>query len=325
MTLFGRIAHAIPVLFLLLPLAATAEETIGWHGLAHEDGATLFYGIAQSDHVELAFFCQAGSTALSFVYAFAPIEAVDGVAVQVLLQSGDIEVPINTTGMAMEMDELFLLEGTATLDARLIDLLTSRGTLLVFVEDGAAEYPLDGAREAAAALIETCATASTDAAEVEICALEAWLVDDGGAGVIRDGPSDDAAALADMPGLYPGYDGPTYPTVSITGSRDGWFRIDSVLTNLYAPEGDVITAFAGEGWVPGRALGLEVESPVLYAAPAFDAAVTADLAYGSDSSLIVDRLYACSGYWVEVGGMAAGTRVRGWTQDTCESQITTCP
>jgi len=26
-----------------------------------------------------------------------------------------------------------------------------------------------------------------------------------------------------------------------------------------------------------------------------------------------------------VGGMAAGTRVRGWTQDTCESQITTCP
>lgn len=326
MTLFARIARAGTALLLLLPLAAAAaQEDLGWHGLAHEDSAMLFYGIAQSDQVELGFSCQARSNLVSFVYAFAPIEAVDGVAVQVLLQAGDIEVPIHTTGVRLEMDELFLLEGETALDARLIDLLSSRGTLLVFVEDGAAEYPLDGAREAAAALIETCATAVTGAAEVQTCALEAWLMDGGDAGVIRDGPSEDAAALADMPELYPGYDGMAYPTVSLTGSRDGWFRVDSVLTNLYSPEGDVITAFAGEGWVPGEALALSVESTVLHAAPAFNAAVTADLDYGTDDTLIVDRLYACSGRWVEVGGIAAGKRVRGWTQDTCESQITTCP
>lgn len=54
------------------------------------------------------------------------------------------------------MDDLFILEGSATLDSRLTDLITSRGTLLAFVEDGAEEFPVDGAREAAATLLETC-------------------------------------------------------------------------------------------------------------------------------------------------------------------------
>src|SRR5690606_15397973 len=135
---------------------AQAEENLGWHGQRGEDGASLFYGIPQTDHAPLSFSCAAGSDELTFAFAFAPINAVDGVKVEVLLEAGAISVPIATTGAWIEMDDSFILEGKTVLDARLTDLITSRGMLSVFVEDGSEEYPLDGAREAAAALLETC-------------------------------------------------------------------------------------------------------------------------------------------------------------------------
>lgn len=311
---------ALLVAGLLVPFTM-AEENLGWHGGAHEGGATLFYGIPQSDHTEISFSCQAGSDAATFVFAFAPIMAVDGVEVDVILEAGDIAVPIHTTGMLMEMDDQFLLEGQVAVDMRLIDLLTSRGILSVFVEDGAAEYPLDGAREAATALIEACGPDAATAA-VESCAFHAWVESDGrGALAIREGAAGDATAISDIPGPYPGYDGLAYPTARVTGHKAGWFRIDEIVTNLYA-EGEAVVAFAGEGWVPGKALALYVESPVLFESPSYDAAVTAD--FGGDT-MVVDRLYACQGHWVEVGGTSAGSRVRGWSSDTCESQITTCP
>lgn len=309
---------------LMLSAGAMAQYDPGWHGNAYDDMATLFYGVPQSDHVEIALSCQAGSKAANFVFAFAPIEAVDGVQVQVTLEAGDISLPIQTTGALMQMDDLFLLEGEVAVDARLIDLLGSPGMLSVFVEDGAAEYPLEGALDAAAALIQACGQDGETAA-IESCDFEAWIEAEGPAAqVIRDGPSANAAASAGMPQPYKGYDGMAYPTASITGSRDGWFRIEEVVTNLYA-EADPVTVFSGEGWVPGKALGLYVESPALLDRPADDAAIAVDFSDGSENFLTVDRLYACSGRWAEVGGSYAGERVRGWSNDLCESQITTCP
>ena len=317
-------ARALLVAALALPSGVMAQDNPGWYSDAYDGVATLYYGIPQSDHAQIVFSCQAGSDTATFVFAFAPIEAVDGVEVEVFLEAGDISVPIHTTGMLMEMDDQFLLEGQVSVDARLVDLLTSRGMLSVFVEDGAEEYPLDGAREAAAALIEACGPGATmaETAVPESCAFDAWKQGGGSNTLaIRNGPASDAATIADMPGPYPGYDGTAYPTVRITGARDGWFRIEEVVTNLYS-EQDAVVAFAGEGWVPGKALGLYVESPVLRENPADDAMVAVDF---GDDSMAVDRLYACKGTWVEVGGTYAGTRVRGWSQDTCESQITTCP
>jgi hypothetical protein len=309
---------------LLLSAGAMAQDNPDWHGNEYDGMATLFYGVPQSDHVEIALSCQAGSDAANFVFAFAPIEAVDGVQVQVTLEAGDISLPIQTTGVMMQMDDLFLLEGEVPVDARLIDLLGSTGMLSVFVEDGAAEYPLEGALDAAAALIQACGQDAVTAA-VQSCDLDAWVESDGpNPLVIRDGPSGSAAAIADMPKPYPGYDGMAYPTASITGHKDGWFRISQIVTNLYA-EAEPVTAFSGEGWVPGKALALYVESPVLLQQPAGDAAVAADFNDGSENFLIVDRLYACSGRWAEVGGTYGGERVRGWSNDICESQITTCP
>lgn len=144
------------VLAALLGGAAGAQENVAWVGEAGEDEASLFYGIPQSGYAPIVFYCTPEAEELVFVYEFAPIDAREGVAVEVTLQAGDIVVPIQTVGHQLDMDDLFILVGHTPLDARLIDLVTSRGTLIVFVEDGAEEYPLDGAREAAGPLIETC-------------------------------------------------------------------------------------------------------------------------------------------------------------------------
>ncbi|WP_196259014.1 hypothetical protein [Pelagibacterium limicola] len=134
-----------------------AQEDLQWIGHSDEYGASLVYGVPETGFAPLAFYCERGNSEVIFSYEFEPIDARDGVEVIVLLQAGDLEVPIETTGLRLEMDDLFILEGMSVLDERLADLLTSRGTLYVFVEDGTAEYPLDWAREAAEGMLSTCA------------------------------------------------------------------------------------------------------------------------------------------------------------------------
>ncbi len=188
------------------PMAAHAEVNLGWHGEKGEHGASLFYGIPQTDHAPLSFSCARGSDELTFAFAFAPINAVDGVKVEVVLEAGDISVPIATTGARIEMDDSFILEGRTVLDARLTDLINSRGTLSVFVEDGSEEYPLDGAREAAVALIETCTgkAASVPASETTQCELAVWVMKGAPADLaVRAGPGPTMRRSPPCPGPTP--------------------------------------------------------------------------------------------------------------------------
>lgn len=139
-----------------LGFAAHAEEDIHWFGYADKYGAALIYGLPETSFAPIAFYCDAESGELTVSFEFEPIDATDGVEVTVLLRAADIEVPIQTTGQRLDMDDLFILEGRTVLDDRLIGLINSQGTLQMTIEDGAEEYPLDGAREAASGLIETC-------------------------------------------------------------------------------------------------------------------------------------------------------------------------
>lgn len=198
-----NVALQLAALVCLTPMMAQAEENLGWHGQKDEHGASLFYGIPQTDHAPLSFSCAQGSDELTFAFAFAPINAVDGVKVEVLLEAGDISVPVATTGARIEMDDSFILEGRTVLDARLVDLLTSRGTLSVFVEDGSEEYPLDGAREAAAALVETCTGKAASAAPSEItqCDLAAWVMQGAPPDLpVRSGPGPDYSTVGHSAG-----------------------------------------------------------------------------------------------------------------------------
>lgn len=327
----SNVALRLAALSCCLPAMAMAEENLGWHSGKAERGASLFYGIPQTDHAPLSFSCPQGGDELFFALAFEPVGAADGADVEVLLQAGDIEVPIATTGTRMEMDDSFVLEGRTVLDARLADLITSRGTLHVFVEDGSEEFPLDGAREAAAALIETCTgkAASARSPEIAQCDLAAWVVKGAPADLpVRSGPGPDYPTVATIPRPYTDGEAIYFPEVTITGSRDGWFRISEVITDLYGgwPTDPVVT-FSGEGWLPGNMLRVWLESPYLLSRPSDDAPVAFTVTTASSSSdyFQIDTFHACEGSWIEVEGRRDDERPRGWIRDICASQVTTCP
>jgi hypothetical protein len=333
----GVTALGAAALACLLATGATAEENLGWHGDANADGASLFYGIPQSDHAPVSFSCTPDGNGLTFVFVFIPNDPIDSAEVEVLLQAGDIEVPIRTTGMYTGdvRSRLFILEGKTVLDDRLTDLITSEGTLSVFVEKEKEEYPLDGAREAAAPLLKTCAGQALDtrAANPTICRMRAWSTDTDPDGQnVRAGPGTQYAVIGRLP---PPQDigGESFATeVSIIGSQDGWFRIDAATINNYIVDDGPNTVFEGEGWVSGGLLGLSVEGSYLFREPSRHAALTLDLRENPELRQgrdylgpRLERLHACMGEWAEVEVMDLGKRVRGWTDDICSSQVTTCP
>lgn len=182
---------------------------------------------------------------------------------------------------------------------------------------------------AAAALISGGAAAADGVDPDRICSNRAFLT--GEAPEDRDvhaEPNADSEVLAQLPAPYT-VGGESFATeVSITGSKDGWFRIDVAETDSYIVEPGPTRVFKGEGWMPGHALGLWVEAPRLMAGPSHKTAAVFDF-YGEDPGgtdfFVLDRLVACQGYWMEVAGRFAGRTVHGWTDDVCSSQVTTCP
>lgn len=339
MRLFGQANTALraAVLVCLLPAGAMAEENLGWHGDANPQGAALFYGIPQSDHASISFSCTPDGNGLTFVFTFIPSDSTDSAAVEVLLRAGDITVPIQTTGMHTDdiRSRLFVLEGKTVLDGRLTDLITSGGTLTIFVENRAREYPLEGAREAAAPLLKTCAgqTLETGTRQTTICRMRAWSTDtDPNGQNVRTGPGMEHAVIGRLPPPQE-IGGVSFATeVSIVGSQDGWFRIDAATINNYIVDDGPDPVFEGDGWVSGRLLGLSVEGGYLFTAPTRHAPLALNLAenrklrQGPDyPGLRLERLHACMGDWAEVEVTDLGKRVRGWTNDICSSQVTTCP
>ena len=167
-------------------------------------------------------------------------------------------------------------------------------------------------------------------AGVTSCDIAAWSTDRDPAGLnIRAAPGTDAPVIGNLPPPVTA-EGYTFATeVVITGARDGWFRISrgDVIDYIHAERDAVV--FEGEGWVSGRYLGLLLNHHRLYDAPSTEAGVVAELVshergFGPDS-FIVDRLYDCEGWWVEVEAGYGDMRYRGWTTGTCSNQVTTCP
>ena len=150
-----RIAAA-GIVFSTFVIAAKASDEPRWFGSKDEQGASLIYGIPQSGYGPLSFSCTRKGEPLRFSLEHEPVKAKIGVRVTVILAASGIEIGIPTVGQRLEMDDLFVLNGRVRLDDKLKRLLTSGKTLEVRVEDGAAEYPLAGAPEAARALFQHC-------------------------------------------------------------------------------------------------------------------------------------------------------------------------
>lgn len=154
-----KLAAAALALFSLaqfsVPRSVHAEK-VTWFGSRSEDGASLIYGTPESGYGKIVFSCEAGHDELSFTYEHEPVNAADGTRIDALLAAGGMEVAIPTTGTRLEIDDVFLLEGQTKLDATLRKLLTAGGNLIITVEDGAEEFSLEGAAEAAKPLLQVC-------------------------------------------------------------------------------------------------------------------------------------------------------------------------
>lgn len=183
------------------------------------------------------------------------------------------------------------------------------------------------------ALAGTCveSAGAAGSGDVSVCQIGAWSTDDNPNGLnIRVAPGTDSPVIGNVPPPRELDGDPFASEVWITGSQDGWFRIESAyFIDYYQSEKDEVF-FEGEGWVSGRYLGLSIEGTHLYSEPSRDAPVVVDFydrpeAERGADYFGLDRLHGCQGLWVEVEGTYFGTRVRGWTNDTCMSQVTTCP
>ncbi|QDZ10050.1 SH3 domain-containing protein [Devosia ginsengisoli] len=161
----------------------------------------------------------------------------------------------------------------------------------------------------------------TAASEIAACTISAWSNDTDPNGLnIRAGAGSDTAIIGQIP---------VGGEVSITGAKDGWFRIDQAVLIDYESD-ETTDVFAGEGWVSGRMLGLVLHDD-LHAAPSDDSPVVARLFHedaegniGGADSFGVSRILTCQGDWVQVEGTFFDTPLTGWATRTCSNQVTTC-
>lgn len=135
---------------------ASAEEKLDWHGWSGEGSASLVYGMAESDYVLVSLSCEQAGSPIRLVYPYEPKQPKDGGTYDLTLKAGKETVSLKTTGIRLEMDDLFILEGELPKGTNLVGILTGGKTLTVEVDTVVTELPLEGAATAGSALFEIC-------------------------------------------------------------------------------------------------------------------------------------------------------------------------
>ena len=167
-----------------------------------------------------------------------------------------------------------------------------------------------------------------DANGVVACKFDAFSTDKDPRGLnVRAGPGTTYRVIATLP--PPKDDFAT--EFSVTGAKDGWFRIDQATVPDYIDDNDK-SAFKGVGWVSGRYVGFSLETWRLNSISWTTSPVVVDFTKkggpngedGGSDNFKLERVYDCRGFWVEVGGTYFGKHVRGWAWGICASQVTTC-
>ncbi len=120
-------------------------------------------------------------------------------------------------------------------------------------------------------------SADADAVGIATCSLTAVSSDTDPNGLnIRAGPGAKYAVIGRIPPPRTIGGDEFAGEVSITGSKDGWFRVKHAVMPDYIFDNDK-DVFDGEGWVSGRYLYSSVEEQYLYSGPSTSKPVVADL------------------------------------------------
>jgi hypothetical protein len=175
-------------------------------------------------------------------------------------------------------------------------------------------------------------TASDGALE---CRFQGWSNDPDEKGQpVRSGPSAGAPVIGRLPPpVTIGLDRLSV-TVTVTGYREGWFRVAEAgysdeVQGVRVPRNPVLAA---TGWVPASGVKSLLAARQLKAQPSQDSATLAMLAgfrrdsvggqvgFGPDG-VAVRRLVSCRSEWVEVETEFG----IGWVDKVCARQLSACP
>ncbi len=146
-------------MILFAPQRALAQE-LQWIGSESEDGASLSYAVPESDAGLIDFTCDRGTGIVTVTLEYEPTNAEEGVEVPVTLSAlgGDPgqEIVIAGTGQRLDLDDKFIIQGTADLGEGLRSLLIDTDTMAITIEDGSEEIAMESARESAQKFIAIC-------------------------------------------------------------------------------------------------------------------------------------------------------------------------
>lgn len=164
----------------------------------------------------------------------------------------------------------------------------------------------------------------------QICDFYAFTADTDPAGTnVRSGPGTNFPVLRVLPQSYGSaeFDGKFAPEFHVIGFSNGWYQIEDVSVGLYGDD-EQETVFEGPGWISSRLASFYVEDLALADAPARDAVRSVDISSNDwqFSGPTLQAVHGCQGDFIEVTvANAAGDTARGWTNNICASQVTTCP
>ncbi len=167
------------------------------------------------------------------------------------------------------------------------------------------------------------------------CRVEAWAADRDPAGLnVREAPSRDARVLGTLPPMVnPDGERDYGIEFRVTGSKDGWLRIDGARDDPgRSGQASPRPTYAGTGWIAGNLVRFTVQSAHGYEKP--DSASTRLVDLGEHwltDRGEVTRMIACEGDWALVefmlrgdGKAAHGAPQRAWFRGICANQETTC-
>jgi len=167
------------------------------------------------------------------------------------------------------------------------------------------------------------------------CRFEGWSNDlDEKGQPVRAAPEPGATVVGRLPPPVSAGLDELSVTVTVTGYRDGWFRVSETgysdeVQGVRVPRNRVVTA---TGWVPAGGVKALIAAREPKAQPAREAPTVAALSgfriepgggrvgYGPDQ-IAVKRLLSCRGSWVEVETEFG----RGWVEKVCARQLSACP
>ena len=165
-------------------------------------------------------------------------------------------------------------------------------------------------------------------AATNVCEFQAYSDDSDPAGTnVQSGPGTSYSVIGV---LVPERDASGYvwsPEFTVTKFENGWFLIGDATTGQYG-DGPDVRVFKGPGWVSAKLVEFAIEDSNLRDGPSWRADVILNMANETPwyfDGLRVQTVHACEGRFLDVTLVnKAGDTRRGWINNICGNQATTC-